>query len=127
MIDGELKCIGISADLKNRYGEGYKLSIQTARGKPEEPADEFVRKIAPGAVLVNKLSGTRNYQVPKGIFSLDYIFSAMEENKEKLSITDWAITNTTLEEVFLQISKERRKKEKNKGKEKFKDHLVDLP
>jgi len=28
----------------------------------------------------------------------------MEGNKERLKITDWAITNTTLEEVFLKIA-----------------------
>ncbi len=46
--------------------------------------------------------------VPKEAVSLEKVFQMMEENKERLNITDWAITNTTLEEVFLRISKETR-------------------
>jgi hypothetical protein len=48
--------------------------------------------------------GTRNYQIPKGIVTLDQVFEWMETNKDELHITDWAITHTTLEEVFLRIS-----------------------
>ena len=36
--------------------------------------------------------------------SLDEVFEKMESKKEELRIQDWAITNTTLEEVFLKIS-----------------------
>jgi ABC-type multidrug transport system ATPase subunit len=104
MADGEVKCIGVSADLKNRFGEGYKLSVQVAKGYDQEPVDQFIKQIAPSAVLLNSLSGTRNYQVPKKSVTLDQVFQAMETNKLSLHITDWAITNTTLEEVFLSIS-----------------------
>ncbi len=35
---------------------------------------------------------------------MDVVFEQFETNKERLHITDWAITNTTLEEVFLKIA-----------------------
>lgn len=35
MAAGEVKCIGPSADLKNRFGQGFKLSLQVSRGKDE--------------------------------------------------------------------------------------------
>lgn len=104
MADGEVKCIGLSADLKSRFGEGYKLSVQVARNGNEEEVHKFILELVPQAVLINKLSGTRHYQVPKKSITLDKVFQHMEENKERLRITDWAITNTTLEEVFLRIS-----------------------
>lgn len=104
MSEGEIKCIGVSADLKNRFGEGYKLAIQVAKGTTQKPADSFVREIAPGAILLNHLAGTRNYQVSKDSISLRKAFEELDKNKERLNITDWAITNTTLEEVFLRIS-----------------------
>lgn len=78
-------------------------------------------KLCPNATLINKLSGTRAYQLPKGSVQLDKIFLEMERNKERLQITDWALTNTTLEEVtkilpvlvtnevFLRIMAERTK------------------
>jgi len=113
MADGEIQCIGVSADLKKRYGEGYKLSVQVARGKDDKPADEFIRKMIPRAVLLNELAGTRNYEVDKHDVTLEAVFRAMEENKEALNITDWAITNTTLEEVFLKISMAEEQEKQN--------------
>lgn len=32
MSEGEMKCIGVSADLKKRFGSGFKLSIQVEKG-----------------------------------------------------------------------------------------------
>lgn len=74
MAEGEIKCIGVSADLKNRFGQGFKLSIQVARGHDTAPAHEFVQKVVPGAEMLNTLAGTTNYQVHKGAVSLDKVF-----------------------------------------------------
>eukprot|EP01114_Cavostelium_apophysatum_P009754 TRINITY_DN2300_c0_g1_i1.p1 TRINITY_DN2300_c0_g1~~TRINITY_DN2300_c0_g1_i1.p1 ORF type:complete len:1800 (+),score=493.64 TRINITY_DN2300_c0_g1_i1:225-5624(+) len=104
MADGEIKCIGVSADLKNRFGEGFKLSVQVERGYSPKPAHKFVKKLVPDAVKINELAGTANFQVPKTSISLEQAFQEMEAHKDELHITDWAITNTTLEEVFLRIS-----------------------
>eukprot|EP01117_Protostelium_nocturnum_P005789 TRINITY_DN2086_c0_g1_i1.p1 TRINITY_DN2086_c0_g1~~TRINITY_DN2086_c0_g1_i1.p1 ORF type:complete len:977 (-),score=310.06 TRINITY_DN2086_c0_g1_i1:119-3049(-) len=106
MAHGEIKCIGLSADLKGRFGEGFKLSLQVGRGADETPAHNFIMELIPRAVLLNQLAGTRNYEVPKDSITLESIFREMESHKEELHITDWAITNTTLEEVFLKISLE---------------------
>ncbi len=62
MTEGELRCIGVSADLKSRFGEGYKLSVQVAKNGNQDTVDQFIKQIAPNAVLLNSLSGTKeNY------------------------------------------------------------------
>eukprot|EP01119_Soliformovum_irregulare_P016146 TRINITY_DN4639_c1_g1_i1.p1 TRINITY_DN4639_c1_g1~~TRINITY_DN4639_c1_g1_i1.p1 ORF type:complete len:1195 (-),score=473.31 TRINITY_DN4639_c1_g1_i1:27-3611(-) len=133
MINGSIKALGGSSDLKNRFGEGFNLSIQVAKGHDQGPADKFMREIAPGAVLVNELSGTRNYQAPRGSFTLDVLFEQMEQKKDQLHITDWAVTNTTLEEVFLKISQTHRHKveviteAKSEEPSKMSIHLPQLP
>jgi len=104
MSEGEAQCIGVSADLNNRYGGGFKLSLQVARGEDDLPADRFVCSQIPQAKLMNNLAGTRSYEIPKNEVTLEFVFEIMEGNKERLKITDWAITNTTLEEVFLKIA-----------------------
>eukprot|EP01118_Nematostelium_gracile_P008164 TRINITY_DN2698_c0_g1_i3.p1 TRINITY_DN2698_c0_g1~~TRINITY_DN2698_c0_g1_i3.p1 ORF type:complete len:600 (+),score=136.61 TRINITY_DN2698_c0_g1_i3:37-1800(+) len=104
MAKGSIKCIGVSADLKNRFGSGFKLSLQVQKGKSDVDADAFVRQLIPNVVLINELAGTRNYEVAKDSISLEKAFECFEREKERLHITDWAITNTTLEEVFLKIS-----------------------
>ncbi|PRP80817.1 ABC transporter A family member 2 isoform 2 [Planoprotostelium fungivorum] len=104
MSGGLVRCIGPSSNLKGRYGEGFKLSFQVKRGEDDLVADGFIRQMIPQVILINELAGTRNYEVPRTAIQLSEIFSQMESNKERLNITDWAITNTTLEEVFLKIS-----------------------
>lgn len=59
--------------------------------------------------------------------SLESVFELMETHKRDLHITDWAITNTTLEEVFLQISNNTAKEhevesEKETEKKEKKEH-----
>eukprot|EP01114_Cavostelium_apophysatum_P020991 TRINITY_DN7191_c0_g1_i5.p1 TRINITY_DN7191_c0_g1~~TRINITY_DN7191_c0_g1_i5.p1 ORF type:complete len:1762 (+),score=405.22 TRINITY_DN7191_c0_g1_i5:86-5371(+) len=131
IADGEMKCIGVSADLKNRFGDGFKLAIQVGKGHPVQPAQQFVTELCPNATLINQLSGTCTYQVPKGSISLDRVFEMMETNKERLNITDWAVTNTTLEEVFLKISEESHRHDNEdthgESKEEHRGKSVDLP
>lgn len=93
--------------------------MKVAKGHAQEPVEKFVKAFLPGATLLNSLAGTRNYQVPKGDVTLEKVFEEFENKKEKLHITDWAITNTTLEEVFLRISHmDDEKKEEKDSKEK---------
>lgn len=88
--------------------------------------------LLPGTNLLNSLAGTRNYQVPKREVALDkvreyfvvnlQVFEEFENVKEKLHITDWAITNTTLEEVFLRIARDEEIKRKSKQEAEKGDH-----
>lgn len=119
--------VGVSADLKRRFGEGFKLSVHVEHTHNfevdemnETQVNDFIQKFIPKATLTNKLSSTYTYQIPSGNFekntnnllinlfagciTLSELFSKMESVKSELHITDWAVTNTTLEEVFLTIS-----------------------
>lgn len=106
MEDGTLKCIGGPSDLKARYGATFKLSVQVAKGRDPTALDQYIKSLVPSAVLMNSLAGTSNYQIPKDSISIGEVFEKMEEKKSEFGITDYAITHTTLEEVFLKISEE---------------------
>lgn len=87
---------------------------------------EYITRVIPGVTLRTALGGAREYdvrrqlcfsslivwlteniaQVPKNAISLESVFQEMETHKKALHISDWAITNTTLEEVFLRVSME---------------------
>eukprot|EP01119_Soliformovum_irregulare_P017548 TRINITY_DN5236_c0_g1_i2.p1 TRINITY_DN5236_c0_g1~~TRINITY_DN5236_c0_g1_i2.p1 ORF type:complete len:874 (+),score=298.14 TRINITY_DN5236_c0_g1_i2:32-2623(+) len=129
LIDGGIKAVAPSAELKSRYGDGLNLSIQVAKGRNAEAAHSFIMSLAPEAILLNELSGTRNYKIPKGSLTLDVMFEEMESMKSELGITDWAVTNTTLEEVFLKISEMHHNVVQvlTHSKKKSKSEVVDLP
>jgi hypothetical protein len=98
--------VGLSADLKRRYGDGFKLSFHLSTPAKEQEAHAFVLSLIPHATLVHKLASTYTYHAPRGDIPLHELFIAMENSKAKVCITDWAATNSTLEEVFLAINSE---------------------
>ncbi|GAM24437.1 hypothetical protein SAMD00019534_076120 [Acytostelium subglobosum LB1] len=102
-VGGELKCIGSSSELKSRFGKGYKVMMTVELGHETE-AQKFLFEQIPQANLLNALAGTFNYEVPSNSVELSVLFAAFEQNKERLHITDWGISNSTLEEVFIKIT-----------------------
>eukprot|EP01133_Synstelium_polycarpum_P002507 gene2507-2861_t len=102
-VSGELKCIGTSSELKSRFGKGYKVTMSVQAGYEAE-AQKFLHSQIPSANLLNALAGTFNYEVPRTSVELSVLFAAFEQNKERLHISDWGISNSTLEEVFIKIT-----------------------
>jgi len=112
-VGGKLVSIGSPADLKARFGKGYKLTITTKPSKIPE-IQNFVNESFKNPTLISPpISGTITYNIPKKNITTGHIFSLIEKNKKKLKILDWGISNTTLEEVFLNIvDMEENKKKK---------------
>lgn len=49
--------------------------------------------------------GTYTYQIPTNDFSVSKLFSDLIKNKEKHGIVDFGLSQTTLDDVFLNIAK----------------------
>jgi ABC-type multidrug transport system ATPase subunit len=107
MSEGVMKCLDIPAKLKQRYGDGYKLSIHT-KDRSNEMAQRvvaFVSRVCPDATLLNEpMGGTSDYELPKGSIKISDIYLEVDKMIDTLGILDWGITETTMEEVFLKVS-----------------------
>ena len=62
-----------------------------------------MKKILPRSVLLRAFNVQMVYQVPIEDFSAEKLFSEMENNRETLKITDWGISQCSLEDVFTRI------------------------
>ncbi|XP_035525790.1 phospholipid-transporting ATPase ABCA1 [Morone saxatilis] len=47
------------------------------------------------------------YQLPSSLTSLTHIFSILAKNKETLRIEDYSVTQTTLDQVFVNFAKDQ--------------------
>ena len=110
MSHGLMQCLGDAPSLKLRFGAGYALTVTTEDPSPEAAAAvaDLVRSTFPaeGAVkaLGSAINGQSKFELQRKHVKLSQVFKAMEgENRAKLGITDWGITETTLEEVFLHL------------------------
>jgi len=107
MAKGALQCLGSIQHLKSRFGKGYHLEINT-RDTPDalENVKTFVQQTFQSAELQEFHAGRIKYQIPQQNMSLSAIFGAIENVKERLNIVDYAVSQATLEQIFVHIAKE---------------------
>ncbi|KAJ3428747.1 atp-binding cassette transporter subfamily a abca [Anaeramoeba flamelloides] len=105
MAKGELQALGTSAKLKSNFGKFFKFSYSVSGGEQNEKiTSEHIKEMFPRCVLLNSIAGYYQFQIPKKDVVLSELFDNMIKNSKKYNITDWGISQTTLEEVFLHIT-----------------------
>ncbi len=109
MSKGQLKCIGTSMHLKNKFGSGYRLSVNYAT-KDEEQVEGYIREITGNRCVINsRFAGNLVFDLPKSMFaesSISNFMTKLEDGKQQVGINDWAFAQTTLEDVFMNIIRE---------------------
>jgi len=103
MALGEMKCLGTSLQLKNKYGSGYMFSIQYSPDQ-ERAALDFLHARFPHAQQRDSFPGHLVYNLPSGTFRVSELFEVMISESPKHGIVDWGLTQATLEDVFLKIA-----------------------
>uniref|UniRef100_A0A3Q2DBH9 ATP-binding cassette, sub-family A (ABC1), member 1A n=1 Tax=Cyprinodon variegatus TaxID=28743 RepID=A0A3Q2DBH9_CYPVA len=108
MVNGRFRCLGSVQHLKNRFGDGYTIILRVAGLDPElRPVMEFIERELPGSTLKEKHRNMLQYQLPSSLTSLARIFSLLTKNKEELSIEDYSVSQTTLDQVFVNFAKDQ--------------------
>jgi len=108
MAEGKLKCIGTSLELKNQYGEGYRLSLIAVNGMEEALITEIARRM-PSSKLVSSDGGSIMCMLPlSNLAELPALLKYFNSAEGKLLVKDWGISHTTLEEVFHNVSQDSR-------------------
>ncbi|XP_066547830.1 retinal-specific phospholipid-transporting ATPase ABCA4 isoform X2 [Amia ocellicauda] len=110
MVNGTFKCLGTIQHLKYKFGDGYVVTMKIKAAKPQvapdlNPAEAFVEANFPGCVQREKHYNTLQYQIPSS--SLARIFQLVITNKEKLNIEDYSVSQTTLDQVFVNFAKQQ--------------------
>ncbi len=117
LAQGSLRCVGTPTNLKMRFGQGYKLTVNVDIPKSSLSleqknlaASESIARIdhyvhneigKHKSELVYAVNHTRRFMIPTDACSLSTIFEKMEEAKGVLGIREWAVAQASLEEVFI--------------------------
>ncbi|XP_071958198.1 phospholipid-transporting ATPase ABCA3-like isoform X2 [Antedon mediterranea] len=107
MVNGQFKCLGSTQHLKSRYGKGYTMVVKMEDGVPMDGIKSFINGTFEGAVLLEEHQGVLQYQVENSDLSWSYIFGKLESNKQELRMEDYSVSQTTLEQVFINFAKEQ--------------------
>lgn len=106
MVNGAFRCLGSIQHLKSKYGDGYTITMTMAEEK-QEHCVAFINKTFPNAVLKEEHLGYLHFELNAGV-SWSVIFEEMENNKKGLAIQDYAVNQTSLEQVFLNFAKDQK-------------------
>ena len=134
MSVGKLQVCGSGLFLKNKYGLGYNLTIVLAAGTPlvasrssddhemddieasnrsltvaSAPVSDgilrFLQSYIPGTELIRKSGRELTYRFPPDTDDrFADVFDALEEERHALNVDAFGISNSSLEEVFLQLA-----------------------
>ncbi|XP_053672343.1 phospholipid-transporting ATPase ABCA3-like [Anopheles nili] len=110
MVNGEFKCLGSTQHLKNKFSEGFLLTVKTQRTQPDaaEKVKSFVASQFVGAVLKEEYQDSLTFHIARTNQRWSAMFGLMESSKKRLGIEDYALGQTTLEQVFLFFTKYQR-------------------
>nr|XP_036863486.1 ATP-binding cassette sub-family A member 2 isoform X3 [Manis javanica] len=87
MVNGRLRCLGSIQHLKNRFGDGYMITVRTRSSQNVKDVVRFFNRNFPEAVLK--------------------VFSKMEQVVGVLGIEDYSVSQTTLDNVFVNFAKKQ--------------------
>jgi len=108
MAFGNLRCIGTQLHLKNKFGQGYRLQLSLADDTDEnfEHTVAFVHANVSADVRVSARTGkTVQLVLPRSGVDVPALFQTFESRGEEARIADFAVSQTSLEEVFVAVVK----------------------
>ncbi|XP_054482798.1 phospholipid-transporting ATPase ABCA1-like, partial [Anoplopoma fimbria] len=128
MVNGRFRCLGSVQHLKNRFGDGYTIILRV--GGPDAdllPVMKFIESELSGSTLKEKHRNMLQYQLPSSLTSLTHIFSILAKNKDLLRIEDYSVTQTTLDQVFVNFAKDQSDDYHSKDSVRRRDVAIEVP
>ncbi|XP_049744043.1 glucosylceramide transporter ABCA12 [Elephas maximus indicus] len=109
MVNGRFQCIGSLQHIKSRFGRGFTVKVHLKNNEVSmEALTRFMRLHFPKTYLKDQHLSMLEYHVPVTAGGVANIFDLLETNKTALNITNFLVSQTTLEEVFINFAKDQK-------------------
>eukprot|EP00184_Porphyridium_aerugineum_P003115 CAMPEP_0184694560 /NCGR_PEP_ID=MMETSP0313-20130426/2460_1 /TAXON_ID=2792 /ORGANISM="Porphyridium aerugineum, Strain SAG 1380-2" /LENGTH=1037 /DNA_ID=CAMNT_0027152857 /DNA_START=117 /DNA_END=3230 /DNA_ORIENTATION=- len=110
MAYGRLLCVGTPEELRFRLGKGYHLSVMLDAKHEEEFTQGLKQNVSQEASVVASLAGSLIFELPRSIV-LSSVFEYISSVSASFGIRDWGISQSTLEDIFIQLTRDAERKE----------------
>uniref|UniRef100_A0A674CCR5 ATP binding cassette subfamily A member 12 n=1 Tax=Salmo trutta TaxID=8032 RepID=A0A674CCR5_SALTR len=105
MVKGQFRCLGSLQHIKNRFGSGFTVKMHLAVSSCDvEVITNFMQCHFPSTYLKDQHSSMVEYHVPVAPGGVADIFDQLESNKAALQIKHFSVSQTTLDEVFINFA-----------------------
>ncbi|XP_061399279.1 phospholipid-transporting ATPase ABCA3-like [Musca vetustissima] len=93
---------------RNRVSLTIENNAAQIRGQAIDTVKSFIETEFPQAILQENFQGILTFYIPLSSIKWSQIFGLIEKNRDRLKIEDYSISQTTLEEIFLEFAKYQR-------------------
>ena len=109
MVNGKFKCLGSPQHLKSKFGSGYKIAFRLMNESSQPNLLNFIKTKFSIDHMTSSIKNKRLYEftVPFGDTKLSSLFELIEENRQDLGLHDYSITQTSLDQVFVNFANEQ--------------------
>uniref|UniRef100_A0AAQ6A434 ABC transporter domain-containing protein n=1 Tax=Amphiprion ocellaris TaxID=80972 RepID=A0AAQ6A434_AMPOC len=105
MVKGQFRCLGSLQHIKNRFGSGFTVKMYLAEASCDaEAITGFMQRMFPSTYLKDQHSTMVEYHVPFAPGGVADIFDRLESNRIALQIKHFSVSQTTLDEVFINFA-----------------------
>ncbi|XP_066541950.1 glucosylceramide transporter ABCA12 [Hoplias malabaricus] len=105
MVQGQFRCLGSLQHIKNRFGSGFTVKMYlTSASCDVDAITRFMEQHFPSTYLKDHHSAMVEYHVPVAPGGVADIFDQLESNKAALKIKHFSVSQTTLDEVFINFA-----------------------
>ena len=114
MVNGKIRCIGSSQELKAKYGQGYQLELQLRSTATVETVVRFIKERWFGELTESfgsRLLFALAPATPREPIIASRLFAEVETNREKWGLVEYAVSQPSLEQIFLKFAQGQRLEE----------------
>merc|ERR1711957_40250 len=104
MVNGQFECLGSPQHLKDKYGEGYMVSVRV----DQHFQSELIKQIQtdfPSALVKEQRNSHLLIQIGN-VPSLKNLFQLFQKHKQTNNISDYSISQTTMDDVFISFAQQ---------------------
>ncbi|XP_053380428.1 ATP-binding cassette sub-family A member 2-like isoform X1 [Mercenaria mercenaria] len=115
MAKGQLKCIGSVQHLKDKYGDGYTLTVVLDSGQNTQPVQNYILTNITDSKL--KYKGHRNLVFDMKISCSDLadIYKMLEDMPGHVGVVDYSVNQNSLDNVFINFAMDEQGKVKHEA------------
>ncbi|XP_055983410.1 ATP-binding cassette sub-family A member 9 [Sorex fumeus] len=108
MVSGRLRCIGSIQHLKSKFGKDYLLEMKVRTPEQGGTLHAEILRLFPQAARQERYSSLVVYKIPiEDVQPLSQAFFKLEIVKQSFNLEEYSLSQSTLEQVFLELSKEQ--------------------
>lgn len=122
MAAGKVECYGTSLFLKKAYGSGYRLTMTKSELCEADKVKTLIQTSIPEADILSNASGELTMSLPTETEEkLTEVLFKLTEKKAELGVSNFGLSVTTLEDVFLKVGAEVDKKSEEEEEEELEE------